>query len=224
MTCSQSRSVTTVRVLEAHLPVAAASRDSSWHFPDDSPMDYWHRVTLSYGSSWPTSLSHSHRNPFIVLSYCAVELATCIGVREGASIFHQALPAPTPPSLGLTRTFSISFQFPPFSRFHSPHLPKNQLLGSLEPGAKRTNYCVFYAGKSRLVTFIRLLTFHLDSFVGSTNALDPTDFKSGRVRTQGPGGNRRLCVRGIFAFDLCASAATRMPYVQCLTSRKRDWA
>jgi len=107
---------------------------------------------------------------------------------------------------------------------HSPHLPKNQLLGSLEPGAKRTNYCVFYAGKSRLVTFIRLLTFHLDSFVGSTNALDPTDLKSGRVRPLGPGGNRRLCVRGIFAFDLCASAATRMPYVQCLTSRKRDWA
>jgi len=41
--------------------------------------------------------------------------------------------------------------------------------------------------------FVRLLTFHLDNLVGSTNGLDPTDLKSGRVRTQGPGGNRRLC-------------------------------
>jgi len=29
--------------------------------------------------------------------------------------------------------------------------------------------------------FIRLLTFHLDNLVGSTNGLDPADLKSGRV-------------------------------------------
>jgi len=41
--------------------------------------------------------------------------------------------------------------------------------------------------------FVRLVTFHLDNLVGSTNGLDPTDLKSGRVWTQDPGGNRRLC-------------------------------
>ena len=33
---------------------------------------------------------------------------------------------------------------------------------------------------------IQLLIFHLDNLVGSTNGLDPTDLKSGRVRSGPP--------------------------------------
>ena len=52
--------------------------------------------------------------------------------------------------------------------------------------------CKSLAGDdSRSVT----ITFHLDNLFGSTNGLDPTDLKSGRVLTQGPGQNRRLSPR-----------------------------
>jgi len=34
----------------------------------------------------------------------------------------------------------------------------------------------------------RLVTFHLDNLIGSTNGLDPTNLKRGRVRTQRPVG------------------------------------
>jgi len=34
----------------------------------------------------------------------------------------------------------------------------------------------------------RLVTFHLENLIGSTNGLDPTNLKRGRVRTQRPVG------------------------------------
>ena len=53
---------------------------------------------------------------------------------------------------------------------------------------------------------IRLLAFHpivdrLDSL--STIGLDPTDLRSGHIRTQGPGRNRPLSVSDVTFSNIC---------------------
>ena len=124
-----------------------------------------------------------------------------------ASIFLQTRSCPVPLISVLPKLPVFPFSF--FSHFSPPHLPQNPVTESLDSavscsqGPLRLSVHwddlifkeVFQAGESCLVMItIRLLAFHLDNLFGSTNRLDPTDLKSGWVRTQGPGGNRHLCM------------------------------
>jgi len=115
--------------------------------------------------------------------------------RHGRRFFSQTWSDPVPRVFCPHSRLSLPLPFPvPYSKSRQEVWGVGSVVSSMGLSVgHRHVLCILCLQILAGDDFHSVANFNLDSLVGSTVGLDPTDLKSGRVRTHVPSGNLSLC-------------------------------